>query len=403
MKDSLVYMELTAAPLEKVISSLTSQANLNSIIYGLIDGTVTAKLNGVTLIEAMQHIFRGSDYTFWYDDSIFFFGSKQMKSITNSKLLVLKSMKADEIMDLIPQELIKDMKVTVVPSQNAIMVLGAFESIVTLEEYINKIDLPIAQILVEALVVDIDMDKIRQYGTNLFFGNPRAAGNESIYPDLRLTFGQKSSQEIVNGIPGLRDILTLPRNFVARIEALEQEKILKIKSRPQIATLNGKTAVITVGQTQYFLLKSETDYANSNEGKTTRTQERFEKIQADITLTVTPFVTGKGEITVEITPDFSEPEGSFNSSAPPTINRRHLKSTVRLRQGETIVLGGLVKESTTSDRKQFPFLGSIPLLGWLFKNYNTAKSRSQLMIFVTPHIFYGSEANVDVDKYLKRF
>jgi type II secretory pathway component GspD/PulD (secretin) len=66
-------------------------------------------------------------------------------------------------------------------------------------------------------------------------------------------------------------------------------------------------------------------------------------------------------------PDFSEPDGSFNSSVPPTLNRRYVKSSVRLRNGETIILGGMVKESQSDVHRQVPFLGSIPFLGWLFK------------------------------------
>ncbi len=402
IKGNLVSMEVTEAPLAQVINSITTQAHLSAVVYGSISGSVTAKLDNIPIADALTYLFRGTDYTFWLHNNIYFIGSKEMKAMTNSKLLVLKHMKADEIMDLIPADLIKDMKVKVVPGQNALMAMGTYEGISNLEDYINKIDLPVAQILIEALVVDLDMDKIRNYGVNLFLGSTRGHGPEVIYPDFRMTMGKEESEELLSGIPGLRDIISLPKSFVARVEALEKEKVLRIKSRPQIATLNGKTASITVGQTQYFLLKSEVDY-NQVATTTTKTQERFEKIQADITLTVTPFVTGEGEITVEIVPDFSEPEGSFSSNVPPTINRRNLKSTVRLRQGETIVLGGLVKEGLIADRAQFPILGSIPIVGWLFKNNNTTKSRTQLMIFVTPHIYYGSDANVDTETYLDRY
>jgi type II secretory pathway component GspD/PulD (secretin) len=401
VKNDYVIMEVNDVPLQKIVSSIINQAGLSSIFYGQITGNVTARLDSVPIIDALQYLFRGTDFTFWLNKGILFIGSKEMKAITNSKLIVLESMKADEIMDLIPPELIKGMKVKLVPSQNAIMVMGTFEAISMLEDYISKVDLPVAQILIEALVVDFDMDKIRNYGVNLFLGSARAArGQETLYPSFDMTLNNKDTEKLFSGIPGLRDILSLPRNFVAKIEALEREKVLKIRSRPQIATLNGKTASITVGQTQYFLLKSETDF-NQTQTVTTRTQERFEKIQADVTLTVTPFVTGKGEITVEIIPDFSEPEGTFSSNMPPTINRRHLKSTVRLREGETIVLGGLVKESLNADHAQFPVLGSIPILGWFFKNRSSTKSRTQLMIFVTPHIYYGSDANVDPDKLIK--
>jgi type II secretory pathway component GspD/PulD (secretin) len=106
-------------------------------------------------------------------------------------------------------------------------------------------------------------------------------------------------------------------------------------------------------------------------------------------------------VTCEIIPDFSEPEGAFNSSVPPTLNKRYVKSSVRLRAGETIVLGGMVKEGTQQVSSKVPFLGDLPLLGWLFRSTQNVEFRSQLMIFVTPKIYYGSEGAVDVKQALK--
>jgi type II secretory pathway component GspD/PulD (secretin) len=235
----------------------------------------------------------------------------------------------------------------------------------------------------------------------LFLGDAsKVASAETIYPAVNQVVNGNQIEDFFDGLPGLKDVVSLPKNFVAQINALEREKILKVRSRPQIATLNGQTASLTIGQTQYFLLKSETDF-NQNQSSTSRSTERFEKIEADVKLTVTPYVTGDGEVTCEILPDFSEPSGSFDANIPPTINRRSFKSTVRLRENETIILGGMIKETENDVHTQLPFLGSIPYLGWLFKNVTHVTTRSQLMIFVTPHIYYGSDANVDVTKYLE--
>lgn len=149
------------------------------------------------------------------------------------------------------------------------------------------------------------------------------------------------------------------------------------------------------------MLTTEVDY-NQGDALTAKTTQRFEKVEANSNITVTPYVTGEGEITCEIVPDFSEPEKSFNSSEMPTLNKRYVKSSVRLRNGETIVLGGMVKESETDVFKQVPFLGSIPIIGWLFRNVEHVVSRSQLLIFVTPSIYYGSEGSVDIEKEIEK-
>ncbi len=402
VKDKLVSLEVTGAPLAEIISSISGQTGISTVVYGDLKGTVTMRVTDLPIEEAFQILFRGTDFTFWMHNGIYFIGPQTMQVLNNSKLIVLKHLKVDDVMDLLPPSLTKDAQLKAVKSQNAIMVVGTYEIIDGLNQYISQIDLPVPQILIEALVVDVDMDRIRQYGVDLFMGDAkRVPSTEHIYPNVDQVLNKGRAQDIVDAIPGVRDIVSLPKNFVAQIQALEQEKVLKIRSRPQIATLNGSEATITVGQTQYFLLKTETDYQQAV-GVSAKTSERFEKIEANVTLTVTPFVTGQGEITCDIVPDFSEPEGSFDSRTPPTLNRRVLKSKVRLRDGETIVLGGLVKESVNRTTRQFPFLGSIPVIGWLFKNVSDTKSRSQLMIFVTPHVYYGKDANVDPTKYLKK-
>jgi type II secretory pathway component GspD/PulD (secretin) len=401
-KDKRVGLEVTNAPLAEVISSISAQSGIGTVIYGELKGNVTMRVSDVPLEQAFQILFRGTESTFWVHNDIYFIGPQSMQVLNNSKLIVLKHLKVDEVIELLPQNLTKDAQLKAVKSQNAIMAMGTYEVLDGISQFISQVDLPVPQILIEALVVDVDMDKIRQYGVDMFLGDYRKVpSSENIYPGIEQVLNKDRSQDIVDAIPGVRKIVSLPKNFVAKVEALEQEKALKIRSRPQIATLNGSEATITVGQTQYFLLKTETDISQVN-AVTARTTERFEKIEANVTLTVTPYVTGKGEITCDITPDFSEPEGSFDARVPPTLNRRVLKSKVRLRDGETIVLGGLVKESVNRTTRQVPFFGSIPIIGWLFKNNSSVTTRSQLMIFVTPHVYYGKDANVDPKLYLKK-
>lgn len=218
---------------------------------------------------------------------------------------------------------------------------------------------------------------------NLLFGKAsKNMGSEALFPNIDQTLNAKQTQNLIDGI-GLGEIISVPKDMVTKIQAMEQEKILDVKARSQIATLNGETAVLTIGQTQYYMLTSEVDY-NQGDAVTNKTTQRFEQIAANSNITVTPYVTGEGEITCEIVPDFSEPEGSFSSNVPPTLNKRYVKSSVRLRNGETIVLGGMVKEGVHDVYNQVPFLGSIPVIGWLFKNVERVKSKSQLLIFVPP-------------------
>jgi type IV pilus assembly protein PilQ len=109
-------------------------------------------------------------------------------------------------------------------------------------------------------------------------------------------------------------------------------------------------------------------------------------------LTITPWVSASGEITTEIKPEFSTPKNFDNeNNTPPIIDHRILESTVRLRDGETIILGGLVHTDDSESHYKFPILGDIPGLGQLFRNRSKNKSKTKLMIYITPHLMYSSD------------
>ena len=148
----------------------------------------------------------------------------------------------------------------------------------------------------------------------------------------------------------------------------------------------------------YFLLTTTTPLQSPNQIVTQETQ-RFEEIEANVLLKITPWVSASGEVTAEIHPEFNTPIGQFNADVPPTISRRVLDSTVRLKDGETIILGGLIQEAETENINKVPILGNIPLIGRLFRNKSTSVTKSELVIFITPHVFYGDEN--DNDRWLR--
>src|SRR5690606_9442157 len=158
----------------------------------------------------------------------------------------------------------------------------------------------------------------------------------------------------------------------------------------------------SIGTTQYYLLKTETVYNSGNSNYSSQVSQRFETVKADVTLKVTPWVTATQEIIVDIAPEFNTPQGQFDPDVPPTINHRTLHSRVRLRDGETIVLGGMIQTLENVQIDKFPLLGEIPILGRLFQNRRRSATEAELMIFLTPKIYYGSEGAVDISEYGKR-
>jgi type II secretory pathway component GspD/PulD (secretin) len=142
------------------------------------------------------------------------------------------------------------------------------------------------------------------------------------------------------------------------------------------------------------MLEKETVVTSDNNAIPIKDQ-RLETINVDMTLTVTPWVSGNNEVTMDVSPNFDVPGASNDPKIPPPVNRRSLRSTVRVKDGEMIVLGGLISESESITLNKVPLLGDIPFLKWIFSSKKKEKGKTQMMIYLIPHVYYGSEQAVE--------
>lgn len=412
VQDGLITMDVVNANITDVIREIGYQTDVSMITYGLPQGQITAKTSNLTIEQALNYMFRGTSFTYRKEGDIYIIGDKGTSGIASTKLVRLEHIRSDVVIDLIPESIKQNANIQIVKEQNGLMVIGTNDVILELENFIQELDYPTPQIMIEALVIDVQTSDMYQLGLSLAQGS---APDSSNFNPFSAFFGQGTDQsgglraqgtgdDINNAFGsggnlfGIANLGKLPSNFFFRIQALDQEGLINIRSRPQISTLNGYEASIEVGTTQYFLLTTTTPLQSPNQIVTQETQ-RFEEIEANVLLKITPWVSASGEVTAEIHPEFNTPIGQFNADVPPTISRRVLDSTVRLKDGETIILGGLIQEAETENINKVPILGSIPLLGRLFRNKSTSVTKSELVIFITPHVFYGDEN--DNDRWLR--
>lgn len=399
-----VELRLQDADAARALRELARQSGNGIVTYTLPEGRrVTAVAAGLSVQEALAVILRGTGVAFRRQGDVYVVGSRSEDGIQATELLRLGYTRVDGVIDLIPEALKQQASIRVVPEQNGLLVTGSNDAIAEVAAFLAALDFPAPQILIEALVVDVfDTDAFR-LGLTFGRGGFGADSTSRVASGYRLDGlgtggyvlqggGRKGNTYIdrLRDLFGIGSIGRLPPDFYFRIEALAQEGLIEIRSRPQLATLSGNTASLAIGTTQYFILETETPYASPSQ-VVTQTTQRFEKIEANVSLQITPFVSPTGEITASIKPEFSTPVGEFSAEVPPTISTRVIESMVRLRDGETIILGGLVSEEEVVTYNKVPILGDIPVLGWLFRSRVRSKQRSELVIYLTPHVFYGDE------------
>ena len=235
---------------------------------------------------------------------------------------------------------------------NSLIVNGNAEVLETAKSLIAGIDRPGRQVMFEVRVTDVKpIDDNANVGIE-FGGTGFGAGAVAQFP-----FAVAKSTIAVN----------------AQINALVQTGHAQILATPRIATVNNREASLLVGETYPVVT------VNQQTGFPT-----VSNVNVGVQLRVTPTIGDDGTMTAELHPEYSEIIG-FNNSFPIVANRK-VDATLRVRDGETIVLGGLFEDTSSETIQKLPFLGDIPILGAFFRNKSTARQHDEVVFFITPHL-----------------
>jgi type IV pilus assembly protein PilQ len=293
--------------------------------------------------------------------------------------------------------------------QNAVLITGTKIDIEDGRRIIKMLDRPIPQILIEALVIDIKDGDGLQQEIKAWRGKKTDVLDEKTIDTSYLPFSVLFNSSDINywtqkagELMGI-NVGKLPADFLAFVRHQETKQNIKIRSKPQIATLNGHEAYISVGETRYFKINSSyvrDNNTNGNQGTSgININEQWVSLEINNTLQIKPWVNLDGDVTVEIKPVLQSPREAPDDATPPSIDFRELESTVRLKNGETIILGGLISEEV-SDKitDSFPLLSWIPWLGDIFVSKTKVKTKSELMIYVTPHVYIDEDLRPFIPK-----
>lgn len=174
------------------------------------------------------------------------------------------------------------------------------------------------------------------------------------------------------------------------IKFLDTQGDVKAISNPKVLTLNNQPALITAGTEYFYSLTSTLNLQNV--GGATQTQDvTINSVFAGVLLDITPEISHDGEITLKVNPSITQARSKLSDdntdrSMPPDLDRRQLSSVVTVKDGERVILGGLINTKNDKDANQIPLLGDIPILGWAFKWEENKKTTEELVIIIEPHI-----------------
>ncbi len=272
-------------------------------------------------------------------------------------------------------------RVTADEGNNAVIVFGTPRAYAVVEDALRKLDVPPQQILIEAAITEVGLTDTTAYGVQWNYTNGATSAGYS-------TTGTANGSA---GIPG--PTASLPgfsyfysgSSISATLNALQQHTNIKVVSAPKLLVLNNQTAALQVGDEVPISSGTTTNLANTNSVTST-----IEYKDTGVILKITPRVNASGLVQLDVSQEVSQVATVASPTATeqqsPTISTRRIATTVSVRDGQVIALGGLFLTNKNIARNGIPILSQIPVIGALFGTHTATESRTELIVLLKPHV-----------------
>jgi type IV pilus assembly protein PilQ len=412
-----------------VLRTLARQARMNVVVsekVGASAGTVTMRLDDKTPREALEVIVQDKGLFLSEVNGVYFIKTQEEKAKepAESASYTLSYASAKDVIPLLQGQLQSGLAPQFDQRTNTVFYREAKSNLEKIAMFLDSIDKPTTQVMIEARLVEVTANPTQSYGINWAgtvggFTNPqtfRYGGTtgtsfkvENGIPQLEKVpsvitdaQGRIVPQEIaLNGqttggfldaLTGQIAILSLPQ-MSATLRMLNEDRDAEFLANPRIVTANNQKAEIKITRAQ------PVPQLNFNEQTAQAVFSGFEDKEFGNTLNVTPIINKEDYITLNVKPEISNKVGDAEfvfagtRVVSPIIDKRTLESNVLIKSGDTLAIGGLLQDEQTKGSNKVPVLGDIPVLGYLFQEKVNTRNKRNLLVFVTPTIIkqgYGT-------------
>jgi len=311
-----------------------------------------------------------------------------------------------------------DVKITADKVSNALIVLASGADFTTIEKLVDRLDRPRRQVFVEAVIIEVDLQNENDFGVSMHGVVPYSNSNGTGYIPLASETGRinslsptsvvalggfltglvgPSSAELSSVLPGIPSLAVL-------VQALQSSSDVNVISTPQVLATDNEDAEITVGQNVPFQAGYNPGVLSSAASTTSSTTSSalgsiiglgginslyapIQRQNVELRLRIKPQITEGDNIRLQID-EQTEEIASNNPTLGPTTAKRAIKTNISVKDQSTIVIGGLIQDRVIQAVQKTPLLGDIPVLGWLFRDTVTTKTKTNLLLFLTPYIIH---------------
>ena len=391
VKDNSFSIEANDAPINEVIMILSEKLNKNYFFYGSPTQTTTLYIDNMNYEEFLGSLLSGTNFTYKKTKDVYLIGERKKEGFRTTELITLKNRSIEKVKEVIPTELTKNLQVSAFNDLNGLVVSGATEEILELKNFVETIDVVVPVVSIDLIIIETTKSNGVTGGVESGLGSApnttTSKGTTTSGLNMELSTGSINNLlQAINGL-GLFNLGNVNSNFYVKIQALETNQKLKIKSTPKIATLNGEEAILTIGNEEWYL-ENNNQIVNTGVNQTLLNTQVYKSVQADLKITIKPFVSEDEQISLTINFTQASFTPAIGPTAPPGKTSRSFNSIIRVKNDDMVLLGGLEVERKNDAGSGLPFLSRIPVFKWFFGKRTSEKSTTKLHIFIRPHVTY---------------
>ena len=412
-------MEFRDADIKDVLRAVGQAANMNLVVSDTVTGQVSMSLKDVEIWDALDSILKTKGLTYVREGRIVrvLAVADVRDEDLETRVFPLSYANGKETLVVVDKIKSEKAKVSMDARSNALVVKDLSLNVDRMERLLKKLDMRAPQVLIEAKIVEVASNYVRELGVQ--WGGQYTGGSTIVsgggtggtssssggsttttIPSIGTTspmfpilgdLGRSGNAYAVNlpaaigagagGALGLTFTRLMGGKLALdlQLSAMQTTGNGRILSNPKVLTMNNKEAKISAGTDIPIKIVSSTAVSG---GSTAAVQV----ISASLGLSATPTITSDNRIVMIVKVEKSEPDFSRQVDGIPTITKRSADAQLIINNGETVVLGGILTRNESESEAAVPFLSKIPILGWLFKKKSKNETQNELMIFITPTI-----------------
>ena len=380
-----VSISFVNADINDVLKAFSRDYGISIVIEENLDGNVTANFENTTVGEALESVLAMVGCG-WESRGNIIMVSQQRPV---KRVFQLGYKLTEDLQTKLEILVSEDGHIIVDPASASIMVIDRAPNLERIEAFLAFSDLRRKQVMIEARIVEVSLAADDEMGVNWSILNASVFGIDGVTSDWVQNLAPEPREEDSglgsasgSDMPAYRgfefQVSNSDADFI--LQALAKDTNLDLLSAPRIATMNNEPALIRVVENVPYIgtLTELTQYG------TTTSKTEIEFVEVGITLEATPQLAPDGYIYLKIRPEISEVVEWFNGT--PVVDRRSVETSVRVQDGGTVIIGGLLKDITLQSMSKTPILGDIPGLGFLFRSKREQTTKSELLVFISPVI-----------------